>query len=135
MNGNDNTADQHVAYTLDTNAFIYFLKAEREAGPRVRELILRAATLYVSTVTEIELFGFPRISPEEMHDIEQLLTKFTSIPLASRLARFAGGLRRFYGLKVADSAIAATALATGSSLVTRNVRDFRRIPDLRLMRI
>ena len=32
------------------------------------------------------------------------------IPLDSRIARIAGSLRRLYGLKTADSAIAATAL-------------------------
>ena len=57
------------------------------------------------------------------------------VPLDSRLARFAGYLRREYRVKTADSAIAATALHTHTTLVTRNAQDFRRIPTLSLMPI
>lgn len=57
------------------------------------------------------------------------------IPLDSQMARVAGKLRRDHRLKLADSVIAATALFTGSTLVTRNVRDFRRIPSLMVGKI
>ena len=67
--------------------------------------------------------------------ISQLLTSVVIIPVDSRLARFAGYLRREYRLKTADSAIAGTALLTHTTLVTRNVEDFQRISTLSLMRI
>ena len=35
-------------------------------------------------------------------------------------------------LKLADSIIAATALFTGTALLTRNVRDFKRVAGLRV---
>jgi len=43
--------------------------------------------------------------------------------------------RRQYRLKVPDSVIAATALFTGSTLLTRNTRDFRRIPNFSVLRV
>lgn len=63
------------------------------------------------------------------------LETLISIPVDSRLARTAGMLRRLYALKTPDSAIAATALITGTALVTRNVSDFKKIPDLRVLRV
>jgi predicted nucleic acid-binding protein len=51
------------------------------------------------------------------------------------LARFAGYLRREYRVKTGDSAIAATALLTRTTLLTRNTQDFQRIPPLSLMPI
>lgn len=121
-----------LVYTLDTNAVLYFLKADVHAGPFLRDLITSNETLYVSTVTEIELFSFPRLTPEEMHDITELLARLSAILLDSRLARMAGDIRRLYHLQLPDSAIAATALFTGSNLLTRNIRDFKKVPELRL---
>ena len=58
------------------------------------------------------------------------------IPLISSIARMAGDLRRLYPrLRTADSAIAATALFTNATLITRNVQDFRQIERLALLAI
>ena len=57
------------------------------------------------------------------------------IPLDSRIARIAGSLRRQYNIKTADSIVAATALFTGTTLITRNIRDFQKIPNLLLRKI
>jgi predicted nucleic acid-binding protein len=65
----------------------------------------------------------------------RLLTSVVIIPVDSRLARFAGYLRREYRVKTADSAIAATALLTHTTLVSRNAQDFQRIPTLSLLPI
>jgi predicted nucleic acid-binding protein len=48
----------------------------------------------------------------------------------SRIAQLSGQLRASYGIKALDSFIAATALMTGTTLATRNVRDFHRVPNL-----
>ena len=67
--------------------------------------------------------------------IKQLLTDMFVVPLDSRLARYAGYLRRLYRLKTPDSAIAATAMLTKTTLLTRNVDDFRHIDDLKIQEI
>jgi predicted nucleic acid-binding protein len=48
------------------------------------------------------------------------------------LARYAGYLRRLYRLKTPDSAIAATAMLTKTTLLTRNVDDCRQLDGLKL---
>lgn len=122
-------------HTLDTNAIIYYLKDDPGATLFMENTLSRHIPLYVSTITEIELFGVSHLDFTETERIENILRTVTIIPVDSRIARVVGSLRSSYRLKTADSAIAATALATGTSLVTRNLRDFKKIPELRLVKI
>ena len=58
-----------------------------------------------------------------------------AVPLDSRLARYTGYLHRLYRLKTSDSAIAAMAMLTKTTFLTRNVDDFRQIEDLKVQAI
>lgn len=122
-------------YTLDTNAIIYYLKDEAAAVGMLQDIFRQNVTIYVATMTELELFGYPGLSLAESLQIDGLLKTLSVIPLDSRLARIAGTLRRTYRTSVTDSVIAATALFTGSKLITRNINDFKGIVDLSIQRI
>ena len=122
-------------YTLDTNAIIYYLKDDPEAVAALREIFSEDTPLYISTITEAELFGFPTLSDQEAEQIDSLLRTVAVIPVDSRIARTAGLIRRTCRVNIADSVIAATALFTGTTLLTRNTRDFRKIPNLLLRQI
>lgn len=122
-------------YTLDTNAIIYYLKDDPDAVEILREILEKNTPLYISALTEIELFGFPDLTSREANRIEELLNSVSVIPVDSRVARIAGSLRREHRLKISDSAIAATALFTGTTVLTRNIRDFKRVPYLSVGRI
>lgn len=124
----------NAVYTLDTNAIIYYLN-ETEARVMVDELIRGPALTYASTITELELFSYPSLTPQETANIERVLRSITVIPVNSAIARLAGLIRKQFRLKLADAAIAATALATDSTLVTRNVRDFQNVPGLLLKKV
>jgi tRNA(fMet)-specific endonuclease VapC len=119
-------------YTLDTNIIIYYGNGDPSVQAFMHEQLDHGVPLYVSTATEHELFSYPRLTDGEADRIDALLDTMTVMDLDSRLARFSGRLRARYGIKALDSFIAATALITGTTLVTRNVRDFRRIPNLDL---
>jgi predicted nucleic acid-binding protein len=122
-------------YTLDTNAIIYYLKDDAATVSSLRNIFAQNVPLYVSAMTELELFGFSNLSTAEEALIEELLATVAVISMDSRIARLAAFIRRQHRLKVPDSIIAATALFTGSTLVTRNTRDFQRIPNLSLLRV
>ena len=122
-------------YTLDTNAIIYYLKSEAAAVSVLEPAFAQDIALYVSAITELELFSSPALTDEDISAISQLLTSVAIIPVGSRLARFAGYLRRAYRIKTADSAIAATSLITHTTPLTRNTHDFQHIPTLSLMPI
>lgn len=119
-------------YTLDTNAIIYYLKGDEDSVRILNEIFSENLPLYVSALTETELFSFSRLTPRDVERIEGLIRTVAVIPVDSRIARIAGLLRRKYRLAIADSVIAATALFTGTTLLTRNIRDFKKIPNLLL---
>lgn len=122
-------------YTLDTNAIIYYLKGDKNAVKTFRDIFSRAVPIYISAVTELELFSFQSLSSQELENIENILKTVVTISLDSRIARIGGSLRRQHRLKVPDSIIAATAMLTGTILITRNIKDFRKISALQLLRI
>ena len=122
-------------YTLDTNAIIYYVQEDSRAVAVLENIVKGEYPVYVSVLTEAELFSYSNLTKAEADAIDGLLQTTSIIPFDSRLARLAGMIRRTYGVKLSDSVIAATALLTGSTLLTRNTKDFRRIPNLSLKHI
>ena len=122
-------------YTLDTNAIIYCLKKDKTVVSLIKQILIQNRPVYISTITELELFGYPNLTSFESEIIETILNTFSIIPVDSRIARIAGFIRRNYKVKAFDAAIAATALSTGSTLLTRNIKDFNKIPNLLLRAI
>jgi predicted nucleic acid-binding protein len=122
-------------YTLDTNAIIYYLDEDPTVVPLLEPILGQDIAIFVSVVTELELLSHPGLTEEDMAAIQQLLTSVVIFPLESRLAQLAGALRRQYHLKTPDSVVAATALLTHTTLVTRNLRDFQGTDGLSLLPI
>lgn len=122
-------------YTLDTNAIIYYLKNDPKAVPILKKIFSQESPVYISAITELELFSFSNLTQKEINQIEEILKTLAIIPVDSRIARIAGALRRYYLLKLPDSAIAATSLFTGSILITRNIYDFQKVPNLSIKKI
>jgi toxin FitB len=121
-------------YVLDTNAIIYYTDDEPAAVATLEPLFAANHPMYISTLTELELFSHAALTEEEAIRLEAFLEAVHILPLTSQIARIAGDLRRAHaGLKAFDSGIAATALFTHSQLITRNIRDFNDIDGLSLL--
>lgn len=122
-------------YTLDTNAIIYYLKDDLDAMIALHPIFISNDLIYLSTISELELFSFSHITIKEAKQIENILTTLKIISVDSEIARLAGSLRRVFRLKTADSAIAATALKTKSTLITRNISDFKQVKKLKIFEL
>ena len=122
-------------YTLDTNAILYYLKDDAETVSLLRNIFAENAPVNISAITELELFAFSKLTAHEEALIEDLISTLAVIPVDSHVARLAAFVRRQYHLKVPDSVIAATALFTGSTLLTRNTRDFRGVTHLKVRKV
>lgn len=125
-------------YLLDTNTVIYTIKNRPH---EVREAFKRQqGRMCVSAVTVGELiFGAEKSSQPERNlaDIEGLLARLETMPFDAQAATHFGQLRaELYriGRPIGpyDMMIAAHARALGLILVTNNVREFERVPGLRL---
>ena len=125
-------------YLLDTNICIYLIN-HRPASVRERLSSLKTDDVAISSVTGAELmFGVIKSGSQRNRDA---LEKFLA---AIKVIAFDASAMRSYGLlrshleKVGtpigamDMLIAAQALALDSCLVTNDLREFQRVPGLRL---
>ena len=123
-------------HTLDTNAIIYFLKGEESSvACFLDEVFIGGRKPYIASITALELLSFPSLTRDEEIRIMEFLGIVSVLPLDMQIAKVAASLRRSYRQKTPDAAIAATALLTGSTLVTRNMKDFSHIPNLSIRKI
>lgn len=124
-------------HLLDTNICIYVLK-HRSKSLQHKFRVTR--DLAISAVTYAELcFGIEHGSPSMMEQRWNQLNAFTRLllimPVDEAVARVYGTLRAFLlrqGKPIGnnDLFIAAHARSLGAVLVTNNLREFKRVPDL-----
>ena len=121
-------------YALDTNAIIYYVTDESRACEKLVPIIQNPdIRLIVPAVVVAELWAAPHTPlnhAEHMNAIRAFLGTTTVVHLDETLAQSAGVLRRTHRLELGDACIAATVLAHGVVLLTRNVRDFKKVPGL-----
>jgi predicted nucleic acid-binding protein len=98
---------------------------------------IASGMLTTSTVTAMELIQGCRDNTG-LNQVRQLLARVTVLPVDGDISQQALQLMDTYflshGLLIADAFIAATAPVHGLTLYTRNVRDFRMIPGLAVVR-
>ncbi|WP_457673327.1 type II toxin-antitoxin system tRNA(fMet)-specific endonuclease VapC [Thiolapillus sp.] len=125
-------------YMLDTNIVIYVVKNRPES---VREAFnQQAGRLCISTVTLGELyFGAEKSAkPEQnLEVIEGFAARLEVLPFEAGDAAHFGQLRAELAIQGTpigpyDAMIAGHARARGLVLVTNNLREFQRVPGLRL---
>ena len=125
------------AYTIDTNILIAYIGGEPAVVACIRDWRALYTTLFVSSVTECELLSYPKLSVLEEEKIERfLMEQCIAVPFEGIRARRAAAIRRTVStLKLPDAAIAALALEMRTPLVTRNVRDFKKVTGLTTVRL
>lgn len=120
--------------TLDTNILIAYLAGDAVVTEAIINWKREGRTIFLSPVAETEVLSFSGWSDEELHIAGKFLEEnFNPIPFDRALARIAAGIRRNAKIKFPDAAIAALALGMNTPLVTRNVRDFKRIAGLEII--
>ncbi len=117
----------------DTNTIIAYLAGE-EVMVRAFSQWREEGPLFLPTVVESEVLSFNKWDKVERSVTEQFIEEnFTSIPFDRPIARIAARLRGAIRIKFPDAAIAASALYLHVPLVTRNVKDFKSVPDLEIV--
>jgi tRNA(fMet)-specific endonuclease VapC len=124
-------------YLLDTDICVHLIRART---PRLRGKFeeLETGQLGLSLITVAELrFGADNSSDPERHhaQLSQFLCAFELLDFDSEAAGHYGQIRSYLQRKGTpigslDMLIAAQARARRITLVTHNVREFKRVPDL-----
>ncbi len=126
-------------YLLDTNTCIGYLKG-RAVGVRRRLSALPIEEVFVCSVVKAELFYGAMKSSNPEHTLAQqleFLNRFVSLPFNDTSAVIYGRIRAQLtasGTPIGsnDLLIAVIALANDLTLVTHNVREFRRVEGLQI---
>lgn len=128
-----------IRFLLDTNIVSFHI---RESSPGLRRRLRRvdASAVALSVVTEMEIrYGLARNPGLRIADlIETFLSGITIVPLDSGVAHAYAKVRadlesRGTPIGPLDLMIGAHALSIGATLVTSNVKEFRRIRGLRVV--
>jgi len=123
---------------LDSNTISYYFRGDPQVVPRLQAL--RPAELGVPAIVEYELrYGLQRLpsaaAVPRLTALAQLLQPMQLLPFDSECAAHAARIRvtlEAAGTPIGphDTLIAATVLRHQATLVTRNVREFSRVPGL-----
>ncbi|RZK24868.1 MAG: type II toxin-antitoxin system VapC family toxin [Hymenobacter sp.] len=117
-------------FLADTNAGIDFLNGKLPAASAAWvQQLLDEQQLVLSVVVRIELLSWSG-SPADMQPVEEFIAASLVLPLDESVIQQTIRLRQQHRIKLPDAIIAATALAHGLPLLTRNVSDFRAIAGL-----
>lgn len=125
-------------YLLDTNTLIYFFKQQGQVAAHLRNV--PAGRISVPSVVLFELeYGVLRSTRPEVQrtGIDAALKAYGVLSLDGKSAKSAAWIK--FTLEAAgtpighfDQLIAGMALAHNMTLVTRNIREFERVPGLRV---
>src|SRR5438046_1572793 len=114
---------------LDSNIIIY---STQPPHAELRRFIAEHAPA-VSAVSYVEVLGFHKLTEPDRVTLEEFFAAATVLPITQDVLNRAVKLRQTRKMTLGDALIAATALAFGRKLVTRNVKDFSWVPDLELL--
>ena len=87
----------------------------------------------ISIITNIELFATKKINSFEIKLLKQFVSYSIIHPLNQDLVEKTIQIRKNYNIKLPDAVIAATAIVQNLTLITRNIKDFQGIQDLKII--
>ena len=126
-------------YVLDTNTLIYFFKGLGQVARNLFKYPPRDIAIPAIVLFELE-FGIRKSnSPKKrIKQLGELISIINVIPYGIKEAKASAQIRYFLEkqgniIGPFDILIAGTALANNATLVTRNVKEFNRITNLKVI--
>jgi predicted nucleic acid-binding protein len=118
-----------IEYLIDTNIAIAYLDKEL---PYTGYNFVGNLPIILSVITRIELLGWFKAPQNTISRLKNYINNAFIYPLEEPVILKTIELRQLYKIKTPDAVIAATTLLNGLTLLTRNLSDFRQIPDLKI---
>ena len=125
-----------VRLVLDSDVLIDLIAGREPAGTAI-PILLEMNAAGTTAVTVYELYS-GAASLRDRQLLDGFLSSLTIFPLDSRAARHAGAVdvalrQKGQPINPGDNLIAGICLAHNLALVTRNLRHFRRVPELKVL--
>ena len=116
-----------IRIVCDTNPLIYLLDGNRDVAR-----FLDNKQIYLSVITELELFGKPNLSAQNIQIIDTLISVCVVIDINKEIRQLYRELKQQHPIKLPDAIIAATAIYLDMPLLTFD-RGFKNISNLKLI--
>lgn len=123
---------EQTRYLVDTNAVIDYLGNKLPSSGMELMNSIVDSSLCISVISKIEILGFNAPNPHYQM-LEEFVNDSTILSLNEDIVNLTIHIRKNSTIKIPDAIIAATAISTISTLVTRNVSDFKRVKGLNLV--
>ena len=111
----------------DTNPLIYLLDGNRDVAQ-----FLDNKQIYLSVITELEMFGKPNLSVQNIQIIDTLISVCVVIDINKEIRQLYREIKQNHTIKLPDAIVAATAIYLDMPLLTYD-RGFRNISNLKLI--
>lgn len=123
-----------IKYLWDTNIAIYYL---HQQFPQHAELlidaVLKESPPYISAITEIELLCWKAATNKDQELLNSFINDCVVIELDRNIKLKTAEIRKAHKIKLPDAIIAATAIVTECTLLTRNVSDFKNLDGIQFI--
>ena len=119
-------------YLIDSNAAIDYLgKKLPDSGTTFMDGVIDMVP-NLSIITKIEVLGF-KTTQDQYNVLSSFIEDSVIFDLTDPIADKTILIRRKYKTKLPDAIIAATVMVYDLSLITRNIKDFKKIKGLKLI--
>lgn len=116
-----------ISILLDTNPLIYLLDGNKEVAE-----YLDGKQVWISAITELELFGKKGLNKSELKEINHLINNCIIADINAEIKQITKELLQGSSVKLPDAIIAATSFYLDLPLFTSDT-DFRNISGLNLV--
>ena len=123
-----------IKYLWDTNIVIYFLQKQfPNSAEQFVDSTLEHSSPAISAVTEIELLCWKTDNEKDLEVLHRFVEEVIVFEIERSIRLKTADIRKTHRIKLPDAIIAATALIHNLSLITRNIKDFKRIDGLKVI--
>lgn len=115
----------------DTNPLIYVLDGNQFFSNAAAEF-LDGKNVWISSISELELFGKKNLTPDQIEDINILLDSCFIVDINTEIKEITKKMLQDYPIKLPDAIIAATAQYMGFPVFTSD-KAFKNIDEIDLI--
>jgi len=105
-----------IRFLLDTNIILGLIKGNLDATQKLKGLELNSCAF--SSITRMELLGFPNITQNEIKIISALLKQMSQLGIDQTIENKTIDLKQQHRIKLPDAIILATAITNQIELLT-----------------
>lgn len=119
-------------YLIDTNIIIDHLRGDQKATDFLLQAEQGKIKALTTVITEYELLIYENIPPHQVEKIKKLFSFIPKRTITSKVAKQAAIFRKKYKTDIADALIAGVAFISKTTLLTRNLKHFQNIKEIKV---